>query len=282
MTEEKPFTRDNVLKLIKDSAGPERLFIPGPLFEPAIDLSRVDLHGSILLQAKLQKSNLYSANLQGTTLVEAKLQGAYLCFAKLQGADFRSAKLHKVWLYGAEISRETRLENVDWGPKYVLGEEERAQKIGKTDKRHELLGQAADAYRILKQWHTQAGIYDIAGEFHYREIEVQRKVLAWKRQPHLMLWKWALRLLCGYGEKPLWEVAWAFVIVLGLACVYSVSAISFPQALYFSTVSFTALGYGSWAIAPTAWVKGLGAAEAFIGVFTMALFLITFVRKMTR
>jgi hypothetical protein len=47
-------------------------------------------------------------------------------------------------------------------------------------------------------------------------------------------------------------------------------------------MSFTSMGYGSWLEASDALVKGIGAFESFIGVFSIALFLITFVRKMTR
>jgi hypothetical protein len=77
-------------------------------------------------------------------------------------------------------------------------------------------------------------------------------------------------------------VASAAVVVFGLAGIYSASALTFPSALYHSAVSFTALGYGLGASNVDGWVKGVGAAESFIGIFMMALFLITFVRKMTR
>ena len=47
--------------------------------------------------------------------------------------------------------------------------------------------------------------------------------------------------------------------------------------------SFTALGYGNWAPEPQGWAgRVLGAGESFMGVFMMALFLVTFTRKMTR
>ena len=57
---------------------------------------------------------------------------------------------------------------------------------------------------------------------------------------------------------------------------------AFWGSLYFSAVSFTALGYGSWVNITSDAIRGLGAAESFLGVFMMALFLVTFTRKMTR
>lgn len=57
---------------------------------------------------------------------------------------------------------------------------------------------------------------------------------------------------------------------------------AYPWGANLSAASFTALGYGSWASQPSVWAKGIGAAEAVIGVFMMALFLVTFTRKMVR
>ena len=95
-----------------------------------------------------------------------------------------------------------------------------------------------------------------------------------------------MRILCGYGEKPERVVISAAVVVFGLALIYlaigTLMPNTFLNSLYYSAISFTALGYGSWAPKPFGWVKGLGAFEAFLGVFMMALFLVTFTRKMTR
>ncbi|KPK21624.1 MAG: hypothetical protein AMJ76_02205, partial [Dehalococcoidia bacterium SM23_28_1] len=72
----------------------------------------------------------------------------------------------------------------------------------------------------------------------------------------------------------------------GLALVHwlcGTVAGGFLDSLYYSAVSFPALGYGHWAPEPQGWAgRFLGAGESFIGVFMMALFLVTFTRKMTR
>ncbi|MFC1956061.1 ion channel [Chloroflexota bacterium] len=91
-----------------------------------------------------------------------------------------------------------------------------------------------------------------------------------------------MRLLCGYGEKPERVVISAIVVVFGLTIVYIFGGLNLAYAIYFCAVSFTALGYGSWAPTPVGWIQGLGAVEPFLGVFMMALFLVTFIRKMTR
>jgi hypothetical protein len=128
-------------------------------------------------------------------------------------------------------------------------------------------------------------MYDIAGEFHYREMEARRK-LAWKERllPYALS-MYLLRSLYGYGERPERVIGWAAAVILGLAFAYLLPGVltgGFRDALYYSAVSFTALGYG-WAAEPQGWAgRFLGVGESLLGVFMMALFLVTFTRKMTR
>jgi hypothetical protein len=103
---------------------------------------------------------------------------------------------------------------------------------------------------------------------------------------------WIYRILCGYGEKWWRTIASAAVLLLVFTLFYfffnSVWTWSaFGHSLYFSAISFTAVGYGGWI--DKNWIdiannliKGLGVFESFLGVFIMALFLVTFTRKMTR
>ncbi len=52
------------------------------------------------------------------------------------------------------------------------------------------------------------------------------------------------------------------------------------NSIYFSVVTFTTLGYGD--ISPHGFARFIAAFEAFMGSFTMALFVVVFVKKMTR
>ena len=54
----------------------------------------------------------------------------------------------------------------------------------------------------------------------------------------------------------------------------------FFTCCYFSVVTFTTLGYGD--LTPLGLSRALAATEAFIGSFTLALFVVVFVKKMTR
>ena len=55
---------------------------------------------------------------------------------------------------------------------------------------------------------------------------------------------------------------------------------NYIQCLYFSVVTFTTLGYGDYV--PIGVSRVASALEAFTGSFTIALFVVVFVRKLTR
>ena len=75
-------------------------------------------------------------------------------------------------------------------------------------------------------------------------------------------------------------------IIVGSALAYfaigTLEPNAFLDCLYYSFISFTAVGYGAWVTESTGWVKWLGVQETILGVFMMSLFLVTFTRKMTR
>ena len=58
---------------------------------------------------------------------------------------------------------------------------------------------------------------------------------------------------------------------------------AFLKTLYFSVVTFTTLGYGDLVpVGPVGPSRVIAAIEAFTGSFTLALFVVVFVKKMTR
>lgn len=308
--ENKPLKREDVLRLIQENGDKaEGLDLSGKEFADGIDLSRLDLQGIILIGsmlrgahlkevnlrdanlegaflagANLEEASLTDANLEEAILMDANLKGAFLMFVHLKGAFLGGAHLKETFLggaylegvdlRGAQFFPETRLEEAGWGS-FILGEE--------SDRS---FGVAAATYRRLKMWYTEHGLYDVAGKFFYREMEAKRKAQSWKEKPHLKLWSWVMRLLCGYGEKPERTVISALVIIISLAIAYrlwgSFNTSSIWDILYYSAVSFISLGYGNWAPQPTGWAKSMGVLEAFVGFFMMTLLLVTFVRKMTR
>jgi uncharacterized protein YjbI with pentapeptide repeats len=106
------------------------------------------------------------------------------------------------------------------------------------------------------------------------------------------LWHVVLEVLCGHGERVGRVVVAALVVILGMALVYlrlgqlaeanGTAVSSFWHALYFSACSFSSIGYASFAPSAAGLAKWLGVAESLCGNFLLALFLVTFTRKLTR
>ena len=260
------------------------------------DLKGADLKGADLSNANLQGADMNAANLQGALLSGANLRGADLRFANLDGADFQGSdsqwtNMEVVCLHGARITETTRFRRVEWGKKKILG-----------DELAEDWENSEEIYRDLKQWHQRTGDSDNAGGFHYREMECKRKLAKKKwvckkslqNYQHLNVLS-LYRRLSGYGERPWRVVIVAFIVIFFFAPLYvpwngldlsRAGASNYFghlwEALYFSGVSFTALGYGEWVAPPTGLTKYLGVVQSLIGVSLLALFLVTFTRNMSR
>ncbi len=107
-------------------------------------------------------------------------------------------------------------------------------------------------------------------------------------------WAWhvILEVLCGYGERVGRVIVVGGAVMLGMALVYlrlgqltevdGRTVTSFWHALYFSACSFSSIGYAAFAPNAHGLAKWLGVAESFTGNFLLALFLVTFTRKLTR
>jgi hypothetical protein len=223
------------------------------------------------------------ANLQGASLRFACLQGADLSKAKLQRANLSDAHLAKVRLYRAEFDNTTNFQGVCWG-EYKVGEELDNE-----------FAMAVDAYRRLKAWYTQSGYYDTAAKFQYRETESRRKgIKIFSKSCHHRIALQLSYLVFGHGEG--WKrllFCWILGVIFSSTLLYfflrgvypyTLTPQAFFSSLYYSAVSFTALGYGPWFNSSSVhgWAQGVGAAESFAGILMMALLLVTFVRKWTR
>jgi uncharacterized protein YjbI with pentapeptide repeats len=251
-------------------------------------LEDADLERANLTNAHLKGANLERADLRGANLHRAHLQQTNLKYANLRGpeTDLTKADLDGARLYAADLF-QADIEGINWGSRNILGEELLHKGEKDEKKKQELIKEAASVYRNLKLRHTEQGMYDIAGEFYFREMTAKRKALKWRTNPAHKLWSLFVSFICGYGEKPLRTIVWTASVIVGLGIIYFLIGAdwqldAFGNSLAFSAMSFTALGYASWLETSDALIKGIGALESFIGVFTIALFLITFVRKMTR
>jgi hypothetical protein len=267
-------------------------------------LQHVDLRGVNLTREdarhsyNLSGANLSRANLHGAHLFGIDLRGSTLLKANLTGANLNRAKLENADLLGVNLD-ETRLEYVDWG-RHVQQEDKArmAHREGRLEEAATLCGEAEEVYRTLSNVSASKGYFKLAGHFFQREMIMRRMQLSpWS-------WEWWLSkmvdLLCGYGERADRVIGFSLTVILLCALAFFFLGVSgaegtivfdpaagargnllaFLACTYYSVVTFTTLGYGD--IVPLGAARFFAAVEAFIGAFSIALFVVVFVKKMTR
>jgi uncharacterized protein YjbI with pentapeptide repeats len=261
---------------------------------------------STFKNATFKKTKFYSVTFSGAVIEKnltfvpehmnhLDLQNTQFFFRGYITADLTRAEFH-----GADLSNVAFI-NCVWPDK--IYEEAHMDENRLSSKELETI------YRDLKQNMQNHGNYTQSGEFYYREMEMRRT------QYTLLTPQWLghtlLRILCGYGEKPMRVIGISLFIILvgaaffffyGIARVdagllpeespyiidYSLNSLSFNRntlvdfgyCAYYSVVTFTTLGYGD--IHPLGHSHIVASLEAFTGAFFMALFIFVFGRKMTR
>ncbi len=163
-------------------------------------------------------------------------------------------------------------------------------------------------WRFVKQSASDAGYYQMAGESFYRErcARLRQKFLGdnfdslgWKDKalrvvggvrllPEVAFGKW----LFGYGERPIRILTFSLLIILICGLIFSADGAlslhgqpqggSFLQGLYFSTITFTTLGYGD--LYPTADTiyRQVAMIEAASGALLVALFVVAMAKRFSR
>ncbi len=247
------------------------------------DMRHVDLY-----RANLKGAHLFRANLESSCLMKASLERANLNFARVSGANMLGMNLH-----------QSRMEHVDWGDTlYQELELQQKRKESTLEERQQMYAEAEEVCRNIRKSCETNGLFDEAGTFFEKEMTFRRfqyPLTSWKRWTSKLV-----DLLCGYGERPFRVFLFSAKLILACALFYSMvgtmsggeviridSTLSALErfnvlldALYFSVVTFTTLGYGD--ITPLGAAKTLAVMEAFVGNFALALFVVVFVKKMTR
>lgn len=93
-----------------------------------------------------------------------------------------------------------------------------------------------------------------------------------------------------YGEDPIRPVLVGILLILICGMIYKIAGpvkidflernISFSEAFYMSSVTFTTVGFGDYV--PLGWVRLVTILEAFSGIFLMPLFVIALTRRYLR
>ncbi len=272
------------------------------------------MHGISLKNANLKNLNLvrrgkkYGFDLTGADLYRADLQGAHLfnivlirgslMKANLSHANIHCAHLQECNLLGVKF-KDTKIEHIKTGREII--QENRAREFeeqGDQRQANDYYEQAEEVYRNLRKASEQQGLFTLAGPYLRKELTMRR----FQAPPYSAnrLYSKVVDLFCGYGEDPLRVVFFSLLLIFISSLFYYVFGLRFAgeyqvfsihtslesniifffECLYYSVVTFTTLGYGDFI--PVGLSRLVAAIEAFTGSFTIALFVVVFVKKMTR
>ncbi len=243
-------------------------------------------------------ADFYHANLKAAHLFNINLNKASVMKADLRFANLNCANLEDTNMLGVKWTG-SKFENVKIGKKIKQElDAKKSLRQGKSKESNDYLEQAEEIYRDLRKHAEHEGIFTLSGFFIQKELTMRRLQL-----PRFSLKRMLSKIVdifCGYGEAPLRIVGLSMVIILLCALLYAFTGLSyqdtvqavsstqtfeqnfnlFLSSLYYSVVTFTTLGYGDFT--PVGISRAIAAIEAFTGSFTIALFVVVFVKKMTR
>jgi len=149
---------------------------------------------------------------------------------------------------------------------------------------------ANEVYLLLKNNFHSIGQYEDENWAFKKEKDMERKTNCHFKTLHKWLWSCFLNGIFGYGMQPSKVIMSAILIITlfaflfmnpGISNVVGIEEITsnnFFDCIYFSTITFTTLGYGDFRPLE-GWGRILAGSEAFIGAFMMALFVYTFARR---
>lgn len=243
-------------------------------------------------------ADLYRANLNGAHLFNLQLSHGSLMKADLRNANLNHADLSLSNLLGCKLDH-CKCDSLRVG-NLLLQEQwaEEANKQQDLEAMTDYYQQAEEIYRSLRKMTEAEGLFTTAGQFLRKELTMRRY-----QMPEYSYQRGISKLVdwvCGYGELPMRVVVTSMMIILSCALIYFFTGIhfngnivalnldhsleqnliAFAECLYYSVVTFTTLGYGDFT--PVGVSRVFAAIEAFSGSFIIALFVVVFVKKMTR
>jgi Ion channel/Pentapeptide repeats (8 copies) len=245
---------------------------------------------------QMTDSDLYHADFTHAHCFKLDLSSSSLMKADFSFANLHCANLSNCNLLGA-IFKGAKLENVTWGKQII--QEQQAAEAQDLAVAKDYYEQAEEVYRNLRMITEKQGLFEQAGQFFQNEMAMRRMQMPLFSIRRLI--SKFVDLFCGYGERPSRVVAFTLVVIGVFSLLFFYSGIQsagqtiafdssltvsenfkyYLSSLYFSVVTYTTLGYGD--ISPTLGLSRFFAAfEALVGGFTLALFVVVFVKKMTR
>ncbi len=302
----------------KNTTLPEGSDLNNTKFSDGTDFSGANLTGvnfrqSDLSKANLERAKLNRAELLGTNLIGSRLYGVLLgdvrinhqtSFWPTTNISFKNAllwenpipgggfKLWKGWLRQGSIPYccyDPRYDSIDTLPSYhEMNGFEEADGMFRLEKAAEVYGTIESAARdnSLSRVASEAfvGRKDVQRKQYYRDDDQGRQSLLYVRS-------FVPNMIARYGESPWRVLGFGALTITGFGLLYwalelierqdTGAPATILESMYFSSLTFTTLGYGDFR--PVNTVGQISAVlETAIGVIVLAILVFVFGRRATR
>ncbi len=282
------------------------------------NLSHADLSGANLHGAYLSEAKLWYVNLSGAYLPWANLSGADLWRATLTGdIDLRRANLRGACLLDFELSTQAKLDGAQWGEGAIVQDEIDARSEEDRSRFADcaaIYRQIKMSYQESGDYQTAGQFFIREMECRRFALAAEGPPTAEDRGPLPRAWNWlshyATRAVwclsyytCQHAESPTRVLGIMAVLILLFGVIHSLVGIQdsahgfviargahmgpigeipaqIVNALYFSAVTFTSLGYGD--MRPHGSLGQFFVCfQAVLGVICIAVFAGAIIRKVS-
>ncbi|AAG19967.1 pentapeptide repeat-containing protein [Halobacterium salinarum] len=279
------------------------------------NLSNSYLRNTELEGADLRDADLSGADLENAVLTRTQLYGADFRDARLHGAIFGDAHISHAttfvergnrWVsHRRVVGYLNRLPKVDFAEPQTVIYDPRTEPHCEADEDEiSNVTRAATVYQKLESLAEDNAASSLASTCFTWRKDMERKRLSSgegegnSRQPVSWALSWLSNVVTRYGESPYRVLATVALIVLSFGGLYywfdliqpdltaqapteSLPPVSLFDAMYFSTMTFTTLGYGDFR--PASQIgQILAISETSAGVVLLALLVFVFGRRATR
>lgn len=249
-------------------------------------LSNIHFEGATLKHCNFLEGKILNCFFENADLTHSNFQSAHLNTCEFQGSDCNGITLHAAKLTNCNFTnasiKDVIMDSTITDQKTTFG------KILKSEKESNFHF-ASIEYKQIKEMYKNSTLHGIADHYHYKEMVAKRKISK-ITNPN----RWASfifgDLLCKYGTSFVRVMLSGLLVIAVCGLLFfeynslqyhSAGVLVTPaDAMYFSTVTFTTLGYGDFHA--TGLMRFVAGGESFIGAALMSLFTVIVARKIIR
>ncbi len=250
-------------------------------------LSNIHFEGATLRHCNFQEGKIHDCNFEDAQLSHSDFKNAHIT-----NCSFESTNMTGISFTDSNITN-CNFSNADLGDistsGAIIDEKSSFGKELKSEIEKDYHA-AAIEYKQIKEMYKSSSLHGQADKFHYREMVAKRKSLSVFNPTRWFSYIFG-DLLCKYGTSFVNVFIASVLVVIACAIVFHIFDglmfynakmvnYTFIDSLYFSTTTFTTLGYGDYHVIGA--VRFIAAAESFIGIALTSLFTVIVARSLIR